>query len=329
MKQYIDLHLHLDGSLSPETILKLAKKDRIKLPADTPEKLKKYLIAPENCSSLNEYLEKFDIPISVLQSKQNLHDSVYYLLEDLKKINCIYSEIRFAPQLHCKKGLNQKEVVQACVEGLNDGMKDFGVKSNLILCCMRGEKNDTVNLDTVRVAGKFIHKGVCALDLAGAEAVYATRNFRDLFRIVENMEIPFTIHAGEAAGAESIKEAILFGARRIGHGCSAFDDPSLVETIRYKNIGVECCPTSNLQTKAVIDYASHPIWKFLQNGVLCTVNSDNMTVSDTDVKREFDHLYEDSRFSDKIYNHLLRNSIYSSFLSEEEKDELFEKVGGK
>ena len=166
-----DLHLHLDGSLSPEFVLTQAEKDGIALPADTVQELLPFLTVGDSCQSLNEYLEKFDLPLSVLQTEDALEQSVYDLMGRLSKENLNYAEIRFAPQLHLQKGLSQQAVVEATLSGLKSALRDYPIDGKLILCCMRMADNREANLETVEVAKHYIGQGVAALDLAGAEAL--------------------------------------------------------------------------------------------------------------------------------------------------------------
>lgn len=279
--KWIDLHLHLDGSLSVQTVKLLAQMQNI--PIDDDTRLKERLSVGRNCRDLNEYLERFDFPLSLLQTGAAISESVYLLQEELKEQGLDYAEIRFAPQLHCQKGLSQDEVVQYALDGLD--RSDFDAR--LILCCMRGADNHAENIETVEVARRYFGKGVCAVDLAGAEGLFPTADFADIFALAREYDIPFTIHAGEADGAESIRAAIDFGARRIGHGVRAIEDKALVREIAEKGIVLEMCPTSNLNTCAVDDIKNYPIKEFMDMGVKVTINTDNMTVSDTTLAAEF------------------------------------------
>ena len=180
----IDLHLHLDGSLSVRTVRALAQMQGVEVPKQD-EELLKILQVDRKCSNLNEYLEKFDFPCSLLQEKESISLAVFNLEEELREQGLIYAEIRFAPQLHTRKGLTQAEVVEAAV----DSLKRSAFHCNLILCCMRGQDNHAQNCETVKIAAQYMGKGVCAIDLAGAEALYATENFEDLFQLA--LEISF------------------------------------------------------------------------------------------------------------------------------------------
>lgn len=325
----IDLHLHLDGSLTAKDILKLAFKQEIPLPANSGQALEKLLRAPQSGGSLNEYLKRFDLPLLVLQSEAALHDSVYRLAGRLAGQGIYYAEIRFAPQLHLRGGLTMERVCAAACEGLARALEDFpSTKARLILCCMRGGETEN-NRKTVELAASMRDRGVCAVDLAGAEALYKTGDYAGIFSYARQLHVPITIHAGEAAGPESIKAALRLGAARIGHGVRAAEDGSLVLLLAQNKIPLECCPTSNVQTGAVPDYGLHPVLKLLERGVSVTVNTDNMTVSDTTIKKEFALLQQYLGMTRVQEKQLLLNSVQAAFLPEGEKRELRKKVLGK
>lgn len=308
MKNGIDLHLHLDGSLSPDYIIRQAKKQNIDLPAWEKKELKKYLSAPMECRDLNEYLEKFDLPCSVMQTEDAITDAVHDLCERMKAQELRYIEIRFAPQLHLKKGLTQEQVVEAAIRGL---VSDKEFKAKLILCCMRMADNEEQNLETICMAKKYLGKGVVAADLAGAEGVYPTENFERVFQSAKELYVPFTIHAGEAAGPESIWKALEFGAKRIGHGIRCLEDENLVKYLREHEIPLEVCPTSNLQTKVV--KREYPLKELVEKGLCVTLNTDNTTVSDTTLENEFGIARERFGLSEKEIQKIQQNAEKARF----------------
>ncbi len=315
----IDLHLHFDGSLLPRTVLELAQEQGILLPAKEPDELKLFLTAPENCESLNEYLEKFDLPLKVLQTREAIRKAMYILVSSLKEQGMLYAEIRFAPQLHTKKGLTQERVVQAALLGMQEALAGSFFRCKLILCCMRGADNREENLLTVRTAAAFLGRGVAALDLAGAEALYPTEEFAEVFSLARELGVPFTIHAGEADGPESIEAALSFGASRIGHGVRSAEKPELLERLREQRIPLEMCPSSNVQTKAVPALSQHPVLEFLRQGLCVTVNTDNMTVSDTTIEKEFGLLSRELGMTAEERKKLLLNAADAAFLTTEER----------
>lgn len=311
MGKYIDLHLHLDGSLPAETVLKLAQRGHVELPADTPEGLRPYLTAEIGCGSLNEYLKCFGLPLAVLQTAENLETAAYDLGCVLSRRGLCYGEIRFAPQLHRQKGLAQEEAVEAVLAGLERVGRQIRLRA--VLCCMRGNGLLKENLKTVRTASRYLGKGVAAVDLAGAEALYPTGDYEEEFRYARTLGVPFTIHAGEADGAESIWKALEFGAARIGHGVRAAGDEKLMEELARRGCVLEMCPSSNLQTKAVESLSEYPLREYLKRGIKVTVNSDNMTVSDTWVGKEFALLSQEYGLTEEEAGILHENAKRAAF----------------
>ena len=231
----------------------------------------------------------------------------------------LYAEIRFAPQLHTKKGLTQERVVQAALLGMQEALAGSFFRCKLILCCMRGADNREENLLTVQTAAAFLGRGVAALDLAGAEALYPTEEFAEIFSLARELGVPFTIHAGEADGPESIEAALSFGASRIGHGVRAAEDPELLARLKEQQIPLEMCPSSNVQTKAVPSLSQHPVLEFLRQGLCVTVNTDNMTVSDTTIEKEFGLLSRELGMTAEDRKKLLLNAADAAFLTSEER----------
>lgn len=303
----IELHLHLDGSIRKETMEKILKR-KIDEKEITVEKDNK---------DLTQYLEKFQLPISIMQSKENLKIISQDLIEQLREDNVIYAEVRFAPIFHTQKGLTLKEVVDSVLEGL----KDKEIKTNLILCMMRGQKEEE-NRKIITLAKAYLNKGVCAIDLAGDEKKYPTNLYRELLKEAKQENIPFTIHAGEAGTTKDIEEAIALGATRIGHGIKTIEKKSLLEQIKEKNICLEICPTSNLQTNVVKNIENHPIKSLQQQGITISINTDNRTVSNTTLTKEYELLEQTFHYTKRDFIDFNKNSLIHSFLPEKEKENL-------
>ena len=311
----VELHLHLDGSVRESTIAELLNK---KL-----EDIKDKLHVNDYNSSLTEYLTKFDMPIKVMQTKENLKRIARELGEDLKKDDVIYAEVRFAPQLHTKKGLSYDDIVLSVIEGF----KKCNIKINVILCMMRGASYIN-NLKTIEVAEKYLNKGVVALDLAGDEKHFKTKDYEELFNIAKEKNIPFTIHAGEADDASSVLDAISFGAKRIGHGIRIIDDNYATSKVIKNKVTLEVCPTSNFQTKAVEIYKNHPIKRLYEKGVLITVSTDNNTVSNTTLSNEYERLKSCFGFTDKDFLTFNIIAINAAFISDLEKEKYIKILKG-
>ena len=298
MSHVVELHLHLDGSLRPETVWELAKEQGVELPAKSAEEVKYKMEVPEDCTTLEESLERFDLPLLVLQRADAIERVTFELVEDLANEGVDYAEIRFAPQLSVNGGLTQDEVVEAAIRGAERGMKAYP-QMGLILCCMRGADNEALNMQTVETAKKYIGDVVCAVDIAGAEGLFPTENFAPVFAKAREYGVPMTLHAGEAAGPDSMKTALSFGTKRIGHGVAAINDPELIKRLIDENVTLEVCVTSNYHTKVVPAIRMHPIHKLLEAGVHVTVNSDNRTCSRTTLQKEKEVLKEELGFTDE------------------------------
>ena len=304
----VELHLHLDGSVRPSTIADILKLDQKEVEEKT--------IAKEKCEDLNDYLTKFSLPIEAMQTKENLERIAYELVCDLENDNVIYAEIRFAPIKHTKS-LFLDEVIEAVLNGLSKG----NIKTNLILCMMRDSSYED-NIKIIELAKKYLNKGVVALDLAGAEALYKTVKFKNLFEIAQNYKIPFTIHAGEADGIDSINSAILFGTRRLGHGIRTIEDDETINRIIDNDILLEVCPTSNIQTNVISSYEKHPIKKLFELGCKISINTDNRTVSNVTLEKEYKLLMKHLNFSTDDIIKTNITALEHAFISEDEKRDL-------
>ena len=318
----IDLHLHLDGSLSEQDFLYLGKKDNVDLGKDFPNNI----YVPFDCPSLEVYLERFALPCKLLQSKENLKHVTSSLVRRLYKMGYIYAEIRFAPQLHTDNGLTQYDAALAALDGLNEALKECdGFEVNLILCCMR-HAHEEVNIETIEVANRLKGTRVVAVDLAGAEALHPSSYYKNVFDLAKKYGLNITIHAGEATGSDEVMMALDNGAKRIGHGVHLNVNSADGDRARDNKICFEFCPTSNLQTKSLKSYNDVPILEFMKRDIPVTINSDNMTVSNTDVYQEFAHLYQTFKLSKRDVYVILRNSLRYSFTDKEIKLKLLEKL---
>ncbi|WPC40574.1 adenosine deaminase [Clostridium sp. JS66] len=316
----VDLHCHLDGSLRPQTIIDIAVKENIDIPTKELKEFEKYVKVFGECNSLKDYLDKFELPIKVMQNKKNIYRITSELLEDVSKNNVKYIEIRFAPFNHIQKGLKAEEVIEAVIEAMGDGRKKYGVMSNLILCAMRHESVES-SKRLVEIGKKYLGKGVVAVDLAGNEHDFPPEIHKEAFDLAQKYGFHCTIHAGETGIEKNIIKSIeLLHAERIGHGVYAFKDERVVEYLKDKQIPLEMCITSNIDTKAVKAYELHPIKKYLDEGLVVTVNTDNMTVSNVSLNDEFNHLVKEQNFTLEDIKRVVKNGIETSFASEDDKN---------
>ncbi len=284
----IVLHIHLDGSLDLELAYKWLVEDGYDYTfSEVLEKLR----VDKECRSLSQYLEKFDLPCKLLNSYERLKEASRSLFLKLEKEGVVYAEVRFAPIKHVNNKLNINRVVEAVLDGMNEVLKNGKIYGGIILCCMRDASIED-NLKTVSLAKKYSQFGVVGIDLAGAEALYETKNFKYIFDKAKKENIPFTIHAGEAAGLSSIKSALEFGALRLGHGIRAIEDNNMIEKLKKENILLEVCVTSNYQTEAV--KGIHPIEELYKKGIKISINTDNDTVSGIDIISEYKYILDNT-----------------------------------
>ncbi|HCW52596.1 MAG TPA: adenosine deaminase [Clostridium sp.] len=322
----IDLHCHLDGSVRPETIIDIANKENIKLNSYDINEIKKEIIVPLNCSSLDEYLRAFTIPNLVMQSKESLRRIAFELYEDAAKENVKYMEVRFAPVLHTVRGLTLEEVIESVLTGIHDAEKKFDIKGNLILGCMRFMSVEKA-FEVVEAGRKFLDKGVVAVDLCAGEEEGFCRKFIEPIALAKKYGYRITIHAGETGIGENVLEAVkLLGAERIGHGVYIKDCEEAYEIVKEKHITLEMCPTSNVQTKAVSSFQNHPIYDFYKDGINISINTDNRTVSDTTMTNEAQLVNENFHITFEDYKKIYNMSIEASFASQNIKDELKKKL---
>lgn len=307
----IDLHLHLDGSISLKTARKLAGMQGLPFPY-TDDELHQMMSIMGDCRSLNDYLERFQLPCSLLHIREALYLCTYELMEELHKQGLRYAEVRFAPQLSRASGLTQYDAAAIVLRAIQDSPMECG----LILSMMRMADNHAENFETIEVGKALYGKGVVAIDLAGAEALYPTHMFNEEFAAVRAAGMPLLVHAGEAAGPESVREAIEAGAVRIGHGVRSLEDLEVVRLLVDRQIMLELCPTSNLHTGIFPSYEAYPLRRLMDVGVRVSINTDNMTVSNTTLRQEWQHMVDAFQLTDSEIRHILQDTLDASFAPE-------------
>jgi adenosine deaminase len=310
----VELHCHLDGSLRPETIWELAQDQGVPLPVHSRAEIRQYFTAKKR--SLSDYLRLFEYTLRVLQEEASIRRAVVELLEDFAAENGRYIEIRFAPLLHLRLGLTPDQVVKAALAGLEEGQSRTGVRGGLILCCMRQEDPQR-SVEVAQLAIRYRQAGVVALDLAGPERGFPPNRHRRAFELTKEAGLALTIHAGEEPCTEYIAQALEMGADRIGHGFYLNQaDEALQRTIIERQIALEMCPTSNLQTVPLNDYTEHPIKGYYEVGVRVTLNTDNRLMSNTTLTDELWHIASAFDFSRAEIEELLLNSSRAAFRPE-------------
>ena len=322
-----DLHVHLDGSLRLETIVELALEDKVDLFSYDPADLRKAMHLGETCGSLDQYLRAFEITLKVMQTEAALYRIAYELGEDAARENVRYMEVRYAPMQHTQQGLKLTSVIEAVLGGLKAAHDRFGIEANIIICGIRNV-SPTSSLEMAELAVAYKGRGVVGFDLAGAEYDHPAKHHRAAFQLVRDNNINVTIHAGEAYGPESVAQAIhVCGAHRIGHGCRLREGGDLLHYVNDHRIPLECCPSSNVQTGAVRDLASHPLKLYFDLGVRVTINTDNRLVTDTTVSKELWLCHTQMGMSFRDVKSMIMAGFKSSFLPFHERQAYLRHVG--
>lgn len=324
-----DLHVHLDGSLRLDTILDLAGKDSVPLPAADVESLRDKIGCGRHFGSLVDYLKGFEITLQVMQTESSLERIAFELAEDAHRENVRYMEVRYSPMLHTRRGLKLTAVVEAVLEGLDRASKAYGIQSNVILCGIRNISPEH-SYKMAELAVAYKGRGVVGFDLAGAEADNPAKDHRDAFQLVRENNINCTIHAGEAYGPPSIAQAIhVCGAHRIGHGCRLIESSDLLHYVNDHRIPLECCPSSNVQTGAVRNIASHPLKLYFDLGVRVTINTDNRLITDTSVSKELWLVHSQMGVPFADIKSMVLSGFKSSFLPFNEKQVYLRRVNAE
>jgi adenosine deaminase len=316
----VELHCHLDGSVSPETIKLMAATQGVTFP-ETQEEINHLLTAPEHTRDLNEYLEKFDYVVSLLQTEEALSLAAYDVVRQAHDDNVYYIEVRFAPSLHTQKGLTHIQIVDAVLTGLKKAEVEFGVKSNALLCGMRHEELEEIET-IAELARDYLGKGVASFDLAGDEIHFPPFTFEHILNNVEAWGVPLTLHAGECGCGKNVADAIYLGAKRIGHGIALKDTPEYFELVRSRDVLIEMAPTSNFQTKTVTELSEYPFQVFRDASIKISINTDNRTVSDTNLNKEYAKLTEWYDLSVEDFKVINIDAANAAFISTGEKDTL-------
>ncbi len=322
----IDLHHHFDGAFDLRHLYQEAR--RRNLPQGKLSEADFYAKCrvTSSCRTLTEFLSVFEFFYEIAQDAEFLHEEARNLPARMANEGVIYLETRFGPHLFSGAGLTPERVTEAVLTGLERGTQAGMPVVRLILCAMRNAPVQQVE-ELLSLYEKFHSRGVCGLDLAGDESRYACREYAPVFARAKEMDIPVTIHAGEAAGHESMLDALdLFGARRIGHGIRAIESPALVERLVREKITLEVCLTSNLQTGNAPDYAQHPFEKLRAAGVRVTVNTDDPSVSGIDLSHEWQQAISIYALAPEDQKRLLFNSAEGAFCSAALRDTLKERI---
>ena len=319
-----ELHVHLDGCLRPATMLELARAQRVRLPADTPEALAAALTV-KGARSLEEYLTKYQYTLAVLQTAPALERVAYEFVLDVAVENVRYVEVRYSPLLH-RPALTLVQAIEAPLRGIKRAEAETGTKVGLIVCGIR-TRPASESLELARAAVDYRNAGLVAFDLAGAERGHPAREHRDAFAHAAQHGLACTCHAGEGDGAASIREALhVCGAQRIGHGTRLQEDPALLEEVVARRIPLEMCLTSNLHTHTVTAIAEHPFRGYLERGVQVSLNTDGRLMDGISLTDEYYLAHTALGLTREHLARVVLNACESAFLPDYEKVALVSRV---
>ena len=315
----IELHLHLDCSLSYEVVKQLD-------PSVTSQQFREEFVAGGQCHNLNDYLLRALKGIALMQTSDQLEAVTRDLFRQLKKDGVIYAEIRFAPLQHLENGLTAQEVVQIVDAAMEKCMAKTGVEARMILCTLR-HFNDAESMKTVELVKEFKGTTVAGFDIAADEAGFPIDNHIAAFRYAKDHGLGITAHAGEACGPESVWETLEhFQPSRIGHGIRSIEDAKLIRFLKNYDVHLEICPTSNIKTHIYSQLKDHPVDRILKEGVNCSISTDGRTISDISLSHEYQNLHQNFNWGIQEFLQCNLQAIDAAFLSEKIKIELRQEI---
>ncbi len=297
----IELHCHLDGSIPISVLKKLCLLGDIAIPQNDIE-FRNLIEAKEDCESLTEYLRAFVLPLQCLKTEDAFFIASYETVAKAAQEGTHYLELRFAPLLSETKDLPAEKIIEAAIAGLQKATKAYHMEAGFILCGMR-HFHEKQNMRTLDLAKKYLQRGVCGLDLAGDESAFSNEQFATYFQ-----------------------KAIQYGAKRIGHGIAMRQNTSLQNAVIRHGVGVEMCPSSNMQTKAVSGWENYPFREFLEQGVLISINTDNRTVTNTTMTKELQLLQKQFHLTCQEAGTLMKQALITSFAEESTKKEIQKEI---
>jgi adenosine deaminase len=316
-----ELHCHLDGSVRPQTMLDLGFQYDKPMPATDADALRDYMLV-DDARDLEDYLERFAITLSVMQTEPALERIAYELAEDAANDGVRYIEVRYAPVLNVREGLSLEQAVEAPLRGLARAETDHGIKGRVIVCAIRNMA-PSVSQELAELAVAYRTQGVVGFDLAGGEAGNPARAHVKAFDYARSHDLACTCHAGEGDGAESVREAVhVCGAHRLGHATRLIEDTSLTDYCNDRRITLEICLTSNVQTRAAASYATHPFREYFNRGLNVVLNTDNRLMSGVTLTDEYVHAADSLDFGFDELSRVALNGFESCFLPYEERMQL-------
>ena len=314
-----ELHCHLDGSVRPQTLLDLGTEYGVRMPRDTAAALAEFMRVTD-ARHLEDYLKRFEVTLSVMQTAPALDRIAFELAEDASREGVRYIEVRYAPVLNVRGGLTVDQAVEAAVRGLDRAKVQHGVTGRVIVCALRN--NGTAeSMELAELAVAYDGKGVVGFDLAGGEAGNPASAHAEAFAYARRHDMACTCHAGEGDGAESVREAVHeCGADRIGHATRLIEDESLTQYVNDRRITLEICLTSNVQTRAASSYETHPLRAYYDRGLNVVLNTDNRLMSGVNLTDEYEHASRHLGFTFDELCEISLNGFTSAFVEWEQRE---------
>jgi adenosine deaminase len=310
----VELHLHLDCSLSYEVVSQID-------PSITLEDYRANFIAPAK-SDLTEYLKRAPSSYPLMQTEEQLRLVTLDLFEQLRADNMLYAEIRFAPLLHTEKGLSAREVVASVEAATAEAVRNTGIEARIILCTLAFYSTEQ-SLETVQLVEDFRGTYVAGFDIAADKPGNVIDDHIPAFQYARDNGIPYTAHAGETRGADNVWDTVQhFAPSRLGHGVPCLERPELVEHLREHQIHLEVCPTSNIQTNTFDTYGDHPIDKLHRAGISVGVNTDARTISNITLSEEYAKLHETFGWDTEDFFQCNRNALNAAFVPDDVRGKL-------
>ena len=316
-----ELHCHLDGSVRPETLIELGREYKRAMPRSDADALREYMRV-DDARSLEDYLARFDVTLSVLQTEDALERVAYELAMDAARDGVHYLEIRYSPVLNTREGLELGAAVEAPLRGIERAERDGGAMARVIVCGLR-QMSPEVSLELAHLAVGYRHRGVVGFDLAGGELGHPASEHAPAFAYARGHDMACTCHAGEGADASYVRDAVhACGADRIGHATRLFEDESLAQYVNDRRIALEICLTSNVQTHAVESYEEHPLRQYYDRGMNVVLNTDNRLMSGTTLTDEYLHAARALSFTFDELCAIALNGFASAFLPWADRERL-------
>ncbi len=318
----VELHVHLEGSILPQTLLTLAERNRVELPAATPEDLREWF-------TFRDFAHFIEIYVAITRCLKHAEDYellVYDVGKELARQNVKYAEMTFSAGTHHALGIADETFLRGLSAGRARVLADFGVRIGWVFDIVRDAPMERAEY-TTGIAIDYKDEGVVALGIGGMEKGYPASEFAAFFERARAAGLHSDPHAGEHVGPSSVWEAVRdLHAERIGHGVRSIEDPALVEYLAEHRIPLEINPTSNIRLGVYPDYASHPLRRLHDAGVIVTVNTDDPPMFNTTLNQEVELLHSAFGFEVETINEILLNAARHSFLPVEEKKVLVDEM---